>query len=368
MIASPLVVVIAAVFGSLVGSFLNVCIVRWPNDESIIRPSRSKCPKCGRQLPWYENIPVASWIALRGRCSGCGERISVQYPLIELATALIWAAAFAWPQVSMLTSVRLAVFSTVMLGVAVTDARFYVIPDGFTLFGVLFVFAGSIAAGVQGDVTVFASPWQALLGACVGAGAISITGWLGEMAFRKEAMGFGDTTLMAVCGAASRPERTLLNVFVAAALGALTFVLLVGPIGWMRARRAHREFQMPLVPFGVFLAPAAVVTLLYGERLMAWYAGSCSYRQAHLIRLKYAPLPCSLHSRPPRRADHGVRQVGDNGLYARTVRQLHGWHRRSTGRMFLKAPKLEERPRTTCAPISSRPSTSRQPALELAGI
>jgi leader peptidase (prepilin peptidase)/N-methyltransferase len=271
MNASPFVAVVAAAFGSLIGSFLNVCIVRWPAEESIVNPPRSKCPRCGRQLAWHENIPVISWIVLRGRCSGCAERISIQYPMIELATALIWAAAFLWPPGSLVTSLRLAVFATVMLGVAVTDARFYVIPDGFTLFGLLFVIAASVAGFLQGEASAFATPWQALLGACVGAGAISITGWLGEIAFKKEAMGFGDATLMAVCGAALGPERALLNVFVAATLGALTFALIVGPVAWLRARRANRAFEMPLVPFGVFLAPAAVVTLLYGERLIAWY-------------------------------------------------------------------------------------------------
>ena len=261
-------------FGSLVGSFLNVCILRWAADGSITNPPRSQCPRCGRQLTWHENIPVISWLLLRGRCAGCAEPISIQYPAIELATALIWALAFLWPAASVVTSLRLAVFATVMLGVAVTDGRFYVIPDGFTLFGVLFVLAASAAGFMRGEATFFATPWQALLGACVGAGAISITGWLGEIAFKKEAMGFGDTTLMAVCGAALGPERALLNVFVAALLGALTFVLVVGPVTWVRSRRAQREFEMPLVPFGVFLAPAAVVTLLYGERLMAWYAGA----------------------------------------------------------------------------------------------
>jgi leader peptidase (prepilin peptidase)/N-methyltransferase len=273
MNASLALVLLAAVFGALVGSFLNVCIVRWAAEESILNPPRSRCPRCGRQLAWYENIPVASWIALRGRCSGCAERISVQYPLVELVTALIWAGAFLWPSGSLATSLRVAVFATIMLGVAVTDARFYVIPDGFTVFGVLFVLAASMSGALRGDVTVFASPWQAVLGACTGAGAIAIAGWLGEIAFRKEAMGFGDTTLMAVCGAALGPERALLNVFVAAALGAVVFALVVGPVAWLRARRANREFAMPLVPFGVFLAPAAVVTLFYGERLMAWYAG-----------------------------------------------------------------------------------------------
>jgi leader peptidase (prepilin peptidase)/N-methyltransferase len=270
MTASYFVIGFAAVIGSLVGSFLNVCIVRWPAEQSIIRPSRSQCPKCGHHIAWYENIPVVSWLALRGRCSGCRAPISMQYPLVELATALIWAAS-AWALGLGHVALTFAVFSTIMLGVAVTDAKFYVIPDGFTVFGLIFLFAASILAALHGEHTLFATPWQAFLGACVGAGAISIAGWLGEVAFKKEAMGFGDATLMAVCGAALGPERALFNVFVAALLGAVTFALVVAPVAWIRARRAGREFALPLVPFGVFLGPAAVVTLLFGERMIASY-------------------------------------------------------------------------------------------------
>jgi leader peptidase (prepilin peptidase)/N-methyltransferase len=267
------IAIFAALIGSLIGSFLNVCISRWPAEQSIVSPPRSRCPKCGRMIQWYENIPVVSWIALRAKCAGCGQPISIQYPLVELATALIWGGAFLMPDLSLVTSARIAVFATVMLGVSVTDARYYVIPDGFTLFGFFFLLAAAVVGALSGDVTMFATPLQAFFGACVGAGAISIVGWLGEVAFKKEAMGFGDTTLMAVCGAALGPERALANVFVGAAIGAATFLLIVGPIGWIRARRAGREFEMPLVPFGVFLAPAAVVTLFFGNQALAWYRG-----------------------------------------------------------------------------------------------
>jgi leader peptidase (prepilin peptidase)/N-methyltransferase len=194
----------------------------------------------------------------------------MQYPLVELATAGVWAFAF-WVSASPLVALQLAVFATVMLGVAVTDAKFYVIPDGFTLFGLVFIGVMSIAITLNAIPSPFADPWQALLGACVGAGAISIAGWLGEVAFKKEAMGFGDATLMAVCGAALGPERALFNVFVAAFIGAITFALVVGPAAAIRARKAGKPFEMPLVPFGVFLAPAAIVTLIFGNRWITWY-------------------------------------------------------------------------------------------------
>ena len=110
------------------------------------------------------------------------------------------------------------------------------------------------------------------MGACVGAGAIAIIGWLGELALKKEAMGFGDVTLMAMVGAYLGPGRTLLTIFIGAFLGAVGFLAIVYPICWMRARRAGVPFAPPLVPFGVFLAPAALIALLWGTRMMDWYA------------------------------------------------------------------------------------------------
>lgn len=208
---------------------------------------------------------------LRGRCSSCQAPISLLYPLVELATAALWFAAFSWPDVSVFTALRLAVFGTVMLGVATTDARAYVIPDQFTVFAYLFLLATAVAAALRGDASLFAGPWDAFVGAFVGAGVIAITGWLGEVALKREAMGFGDATLMAVIGAALGPERALLNVFIAAAIGSVAFLVVIAPYGWLRARRESREFEMPLVPFGVFLAPAAVGSLLWGYQLIDAY-------------------------------------------------------------------------------------------------
>ncbi len=267
-----MIALIAAGFGALFGSFLNVCIARWPVDGSIFRPARSHCPRCGHAIRWFENVPVLSWLALRGRCSGCAARISVQYPLVELASAALWWLA-VWGFGPTLTGLRFAVLATILLGVAVTDAKHYVIPDGFTVTGLLFVLVTAVLASFMGQGPPFASPVDALYGACVGAGSIAIVGWLGEVALKKEAMGFGDVTLMAVCGAALGPPLVLLNVFIAACLGAVVSLLVVAPIAWLHAQRRAEPFVLPQIPFGTFLAPAALVTLLYGERVLeAWRA------------------------------------------------------------------------------------------------
>ena len=258
-----------ALFGACFGSFLNVCVSRWPAGLSVVRPA-SRCPKCEREIRWHENVPVFGWLRLGGKCAGCALPISVEYPLVEVTVALLWAgSAFlaGWG----LDALRLATFATIMFGITLTDAKHYVIPDGFTVFGFLFVLVTSVIAFFTGPAEQwFVPPVEALYGACAGAGFIAIIGWLGEVALKKEAMGFGDATLMAVVGAAIGPTRSIITVFVAAALGATAFLCVVYPIAYARARQQGKEFEPPLVPFGVFLAPAAVVMLLAGKPLLEW--------------------------------------------------------------------------------------------------
>jgi leader peptidase (prepilin peptidase)/N-methyltransferase len=277
MIADTVAAIFAFMFGAIVGSFLNVCVARWPRDLSVVRP-RSRCPYCGHHLAWFENIPLVSWLALRARCRCCDEPISIQYPLVELAVALAWTMSFSSFGVT-LTALRVAVFFTILLGIAITDVLHYVIPDGFTVSGLFFILATSVGSLFVGDPGPFALPYDAIVGACAGAGLIAIVGWLGEVALKREAMGMGDVTLMAFAGAALGPSRAIAAVFAAALLGAVTFLLVVMPVARVR-QSGYREqtelalgggtFQAPLVPFGVFLAPAAFATLLWGDAALAW--------------------------------------------------------------------------------------------------
>ena len=266
----------AFAFGAVIGSFLNVCILRWPRERSIIRP-RSRCPSCGNQLQWFENIPIFSWVVLRGRCRCCDEWISVQYPIIELIVAIGWVIAVNTFGPT-LTAVRVAIFGTILFGVAVTDLREYLIPDGFTLSGLSFALVMAAVGYLRGDLSPFATPYDAIVGACAGAGMIAIVGWIGEIATGKEAMGLGDVTLMAFVGAAIGPQRALVTVFLGATLGAIVFIGVVAPLTWARRATGRAEqtelalgtatVEFPLVPFGVFLAPAALITLLWGDSLM----------------------------------------------------------------------------------------------------
>jgi leader peptidase (prepilin peptidase)/N-methyltransferase len=192
------------------------------------------------------------------------------YPLVELVVALIWLAAVVHYGPTF-TAARVAILATVLLGIALTDAMHYVIPDGFTVFGFVWGIAAAFIGAALNETLPFAGLYDSLIGACVGAGAIAIAGWLGEVALKKEAMGFGDVTLMAVVGAALGPQRSLLTVFLGAALGAVSFLLLVYPIAWIQSRRKQEAVDLPLVPFGVFLAPAAMIALFFGQAMIDWY-------------------------------------------------------------------------------------------------
>ena len=250
---SALMVAVAALLGALIGSFLNVCILRWGAEpkESIVSPP-SHCPRCGRGLAWYENIPVLSWLLLRARCRGCGKPISMMYPLIELATAGIWAY-MAWHHGLTIEAMRGAVFGTILLGIAMTDARRYIIPDEFTWGGLVVGLLFSLAGGLPGLAT-------ALLGAAVGFGLLWLVGTVGTWVFKEDAMGGGDIKMMAMVGAFVGWQGVLLTIFLGALVGTLVFVplLLAG--------------QKKLVPFGIFLAIGAAIAYEAGPAIFSWYS------------------------------------------------------------------------------------------------
>jgi leader peptidase (prepilin peptidase)/N-methyltransferase len=265
--------------GLCVGSFLNVCVGRWPEGLSVVKP-RSRCPKCGHKIKATENIPIISWLILRGRCSGCGDRISVQYPIVEMLVGLVWLASFLELGLTF-TAFRVAVLITVLLGISLTDAKYFLIPDGFTVFGVFFVILTSLIALFLGEAQPFARPWDAMIGMCVGAGAIAIVGWLGEVWLKRPAMGFGDVTLMAVVGAAVGPTLSLLTIFIGAALAPIVLLGVVYPLSTRGLADDKGQTELALeasggwkkreLPFGVFLAPAALIALLFGDAIIGWY-------------------------------------------------------------------------------------------------
>lgn len=260
--------VIAGVFGSLIGSFLNVCVYRLPRNESVVHP-RSRCPKCGTMVAWFDNIPVLSWLGLRGRCRTCANPISIQYPIVEFTVALAWAGAF-WCLSLTVAALSAALFITLLIGILLTDAQHYIIPDEMSLgglgVGLVLSFFTPIGwrAALIGAVTGFALLWVVKAG-----GDLALRkGWIGGQEITDTlgddepvtAMGGGDLKMMAMIGAFLGWRGVLLTVF----LGALAGTLIYLPFFF----RKHK----PLVPFGIYLALGAFVTLVAGDRLAAWYA------------------------------------------------------------------------------------------------
>lgn len=244
-------VTLAALFGATIGSFLNVMIVRLPADESLVRP-RSKCPQCGRPIRWYDNVPVVSWLALSGRCRRCATPISIQYPLVELAVALIWAGS-AWSRGLATEALSAAVLLTLLLGILLADARHMIIPDEFSLGGLGMGLGFSLFAGGI-------SPLQAALGAALGYGLLWAAGTVGTWWAGREAMGGGDLKMMAMVGSFLGWRGVLLTVFLGSFAGMLVY------LPSLIRRERFRE-----IPFGVFLAIGAAAALIAGDRLVAWY-------------------------------------------------------------------------------------------------
>jgi leader peptidase (prepilin peptidase)/N-methyltransferase len=247
--ADPFFAVAAALVGLCVGSFLNVCILRLPKEQSLLSPP-STCPQCGQRIAWYDNIPLVSWAVLRGKCRRCGTAISVQYPLIEALVGALWLAAYLRYGVSV-HALAGALFCTILLGIGITDARHYLIPDEFTWGGLGIGLALSLVGGWQGFL-------QAVIGAAVGFGLLYAVGEAGRWLFKEEAMGGGDVKMMAMVGSFVGWKGVLLTIFAGALLGTLIFV----PLSLRKKR---------LVPFGVFLAVGAGVAFVWGDAIIEWY-------------------------------------------------------------------------------------------------
>ncbi len=247
-------IVVAALFGLLVGSFLNVCIYRLPRGQSIVWPA-SRCTACGRSLSWFENVPVVSYVWLRGRCRTCREPISLMYPIIEAATAVIFAAVYATCGWTPLLATRL-VFCCAMVVLFVIDLQHQILPNEITLPG--------IVAGLLASVVAEPGLRDSVIGAVAGGGVLWLVAWSYERVRHAEGMGFGDVKMLAMIGAFLGWKLMLLTLVGASVVGSLV----AG--GLMLVGRARMQSKLP---FGTFLALAAVPVSLFGDAVVSWYAG-----------------------------------------------------------------------------------------------
>ena len=268
-----LLCVFFGLFGLLLGSFLNVCIVRLPVGESVVWP-RSHCRQCDQPIANWDNVPVLSWLLLGGACRKCGGRISWRYPLIELAVCLLfvicclhfsfgWLAAF-W-----------ALLCFLLLGLAAMDAETLLLPDWFTLPGLVagMVFAGlrpGLESGVWTRSTAVHAAGLSLLAAAVAAAALLLIAGAYWLARRRMGMGLGDVKLLAMLAAWLGLRETGLVLFLAVVVGALYGV---GAI--VLRRRAGSEDPLPAgqlpVPFGTMLSLAGIYSIFLGQRTLGWY-------------------------------------------------------------------------------------------------
>lgn len=257
--AEPLASIAVVVFGLVVGSFLNVCIHRLPLGQSIVRP-RSRCPACGEGIRWYHNVPVVSWLALGGRCAACSHSISLRYPLVEGLSALALLALW----LGFGPSAAFAIAGLLALALVVlffTDLDHQLLPDAVTLTGTAAGFGLAWFNPFLGQPG-WGRLWAALAGAALGSGLLWGIGAVYGRIRGVEAMGMGDVKMMAMVGAFTGPTGVLFTIFAASAVGAVVGLLMIPLRG--------RSLQDTL-PFGCFLAPAAMVALLWGQQAVAAY-------------------------------------------------------------------------------------------------
>jgi leader peptidase (prepilin peptidase)/N-methyltransferase len=241
-----------ALFGLMVGSFLNVCIYRLPRHESIVFPA-SHCTVCGKAIAWYHNLPVVSWLLLRGQCASCGDRISVVYPLVELLTGIVFVAHYHWIGVNLLLVPRL-IFACGRIVLAFIDLRHRILPNEITIGGPLlgFLFSFFLPPG-----------WLAsLIGILIGGGVLFVVGEIYLKLRGIEGMGMGDVKMLAMIGAFLGWKAVLVTLVLSSMSGALVGAIL------LVSHKGDMKYQLP---FGTFLAAASLVASLYGDALIAWY-------------------------------------------------------------------------------------------------
>ncbi len=261
------------IFGACIGSFLNVCIYRIPRDESVVAP-RSHCPHCERLIPWYLNLPVLSWLMLRGRCRFCGKPITPRYILVELLTAALFLALLfqqdGFPHLlgmqtltdGWLTPVYIVFTGGLILGTFV-DFEHQIIPDSVTVGGIVAgLLLSPLVPAMHGTTVWYLSLAYAALGAAVGFGLLWLVGFFGEKAFKKEAMGFGDVKLMGAVGAFLGWKAVLFTLVTASFLGSVVGLTLIA------LRRTQLQGR---IPFGPYLSLAALVWIFWGPLLMEAY-------------------------------------------------------------------------------------------------
>jgi leader peptidase (prepilin peptidase)/N-methyltransferase len=243
---------IAAAFGAIVGSFLNVCIYRLPRRQSIVSPP-SACAGCRRPLNWFENIPLVSYVALRGRCRTCGGRISWRYPIVEALTAVVFGVGWAFYGPGVLLADRL-ILACLLIVLFAIDLEHQILPNAITLPGILvgLVFSAFTEPG-----------WQAsVIGILLGGGTLYLIATVWWWVRREEALGMGDVKMLAMIGAFIGWQLTIVTLMMASIAGSLIGLVLIA---------TRRGGMKTALPFGTFLALGAALAVTAGSGMLSWY-------------------------------------------------------------------------------------------------
>jgi leader peptidase (prepilin peptidase)/N-methyltransferase len=283
----PLAAIFIAALGAIIGSFLNVVIYRLPREESIVFPN-SRCPQCATAIHAYDNIPVISYLILRGRCRKCSAPISARYPAVEALTGILFVAVFLYDALGRGGPTAALPFDLLFVSALVAlifiDAEYMILPNAITYPGMVFALVARLAlpflmgANAFDDLNTLAHVpalsglpvWTislvgAVLGALAGGGSLWLMGWLWEKLRGVEAMGLGDVKMMFMVGAYLGWRLTVLTIFLGVITASLTGIMLM-------LKRGERNMQM-LLPFGIFLGIGSIIALLVGARIISWYAG-----------------------------------------------------------------------------------------------
>jgi leader peptidase (prepilin peptidase)/N-methyltransferase len=270
--------IIFFVFGALIGSFLNVVIHRLPLGESIVFPN-SHCPHCQARISPFDNIPILSWLILRGRCRRCQTSISARYFWVELLTATAFAFVFWRTGFSYLLFSNL-IFTALFIALIFIDAKHKILPNAINFPGLVLALVIRVVLPVLfltapfDDLQIYPfnvlqfplwlnSLLGAFLGALVGGGSLWFVGWIWKVTRGIDAMGLGDVKMMFMVGAYLGWRLTILTIFLGALSGAIIGIYLI-------SKQSNRDYQTQ-IPFGVFLGIGAFISMLYGSQIIAWY-------------------------------------------------------------------------------------------------
>ena len=251
----------AFVFGTLVGSFLNVCICRLPKDESIVSPP-SHCPVCSYQIRWYDNIPLLSYLFLRGKCRGCGTHISIQYPLVELLNGVLTMLLFLRFGPTPVFA-ALFLFCSALVVITFIDIEHQIIPDEISLSGIVVGFVLSFFLQGHGWL-------NSLLGILLGGGSLLLVAYSYQRLTGKEGMGGGDIKLLAMMGAFLGWKAVPFIIFASSLIGSLVGISIM---------LVQKKDSKLAIPFGPYLAVGAVLYIFYGKALIRWYLGLSGFYQ-----------------------------------------------------------------------------------------